>query len=269
MARRERKPPAPPPSAPLWVLTYSDLVSLLLGFFVLMLAWSQTDSKKASEAINSIRGALGISASQMSAITVAPPRLLTTPPSRRIERLARELQGRLQVRGQDQNVKIEFDAKGAAKITMPSQVLFDTAQAELKAEAAPILGDVAQLLSGLRGVAIEVRGFTDNRPLVNTTVFKDNYDLGYARAKSVTMYLNQSGNISLEQFEIIAQGPSHPAATNDTEEGRAANRRVEIYVRDETAKDDTMKTLTERVNAQAPAPAGTETPAATTPAPAQ
>jgi hypothetical protein len=83
------------------------------------------------------------------------------------------------------------------------------------------------------------------------------------------MYLNTAGNISLEQFEVIAQGPSRPAATNDTEEGRAANRRVEIYVRDETAKDDTRKALTERVSAPTPPAVGLEAPSVTPPPPAQ
>ncbi|MBI5095117.1 MAG: flagellar motor protein MotB [Candidatus Hydrogenedentes bacterium] len=267
MARREKKPQAPPPGAPLWVLTYSDLVTLLMGFFVLMLAYSQTDAKKASEAINSIRGALGLSAGQLSAAAVVPARLLSTPPTRRIERIARELQGRLQVRGQEKDVKIEFDARGAAKITMPSQVLFDTAQAELKPEAAPILTDIAQLLSGVHGLAIEVRGYTDSRPLINTTVYKDNYDLSYARAKTVTMHLNATGSVSLDEFEVIAQGPSHPAATNDTEDGRQANRRVELYVRDENARDDTMKALTERVNTAEP-PALAPGAPTVTPAPA-
>lgn len=257
MARQRQKSPTPPPGAPLWVLTYSDLMSLLLAFFVLMVALSKTDVSKARAALNSIRGALGMSVAQLSALEANVPEVfpsVSAPP--RIARLARELQRRLQVRGEDQTIKLRFDAKGGLMIPLPSKMLFDTARAQLKPAAYPVLTDLGQLLSGLRGIAIEVRGFTDSRPLINTTVYKDNYDLSYARAKRVTMFLNTTAGIPLDEFEIIAQGPTHPVATNDTPEGQQANRRVEIYVRDVTAKDDTMKALTSGAAALAPSVGG-------------
>jgi chemotaxis protein MotB len=76
-----------------------------------------------------------------------------------------------------------------------------------------------------------MRGHTDSRPLADTSVFRDNYELSFARAMTVTRYISDNGHIPLEQFEVISCGPGQPVATNDTPDGQAANRRVEIYVR--------------------------------------
>jgi chemotaxis protein MotB len=151
--------------------------------------------------------------------------------------MARELRRRLQVAGREQDVRVEYDEEGGLKINLPSRILFDTARAELKSEAEPVLNDVAEILAEIPEALIEVRGHTDSRPLINTRLYRDNHDLSYARAKSVGTYLNRLGGLPLEQFEIVALGPSQPIATNDTEAGMQENRRVELHIRGEFEAD--------------------------------
>lgn len=233
MARAGKKKGAPEPAgAPGWMVTYGDMMSLLLTFFVLLLSFSSISEKKFEEALASLQGALGVMPRNLSLVQVNPiPERRRAP--RSIERLARELRRRLLVAGREHEVEVTYDEEGGLKISLPSRILFDTARAELKPGALPVLDDLGELLADVPEASIEVRGHTDSRPLINTTRYRDNYDLSYDRAKSVGTYLNRSGEIPLDQFEIVALGPSQPVAPNDTEEGMQANRRVELFVRGE------------------------------------
>lgn len=248
MAKREKKKSDEPPGAPGWVVTYGDMMTLLLTFFILLISFSTISEKKFSQAAASMKGALGVMPKNLSAVQILPSAQAARPAPKSIQRLARKLKERLQVTGKDQDIRLEYDKQGGLKIDLPSRVLFDLGRAELRAEALPVLNDLAQLLREAEGVFIEVRGHTDTLLLKDTSIYRDNYDLSYARAKSVMLHLNAIGGIPEQAFEVIACGPSQPAATNDTEEGRQANRRVELYVRGEPS-EEVLDILREKVEA--------------------
>jgi chemotaxis protein MotB len=214
---------------PGWVVTYGDMMSLLLTFFVLLLSFSTISEKDFQEAMASVRFALGPFARMNSVLSTSPriPRRAKTE----TEQAARRLRRMLQVRGIERQMKIEYDARGGLKISLPSAILFDSGNAVLRPESYPLLQNIAEVLAQLPDTFIEVRGHTDARPLAEGGSFRDNYELSYFRADSVARQLTAPGGVPLEQFEIIACGPSQPKATNATEEGRIANRRVEIFVR--------------------------------------
>jgi len=232
MAQGKKKGQDEPPGAPAWMVTYGDLMSLLLTFFVLLLSFSSVNQEAFNEALQSLRGALGVLRMHESPVMPyrADKKVPRTP--RAIERLARELMRRMQILGMDEQIDVEFDnEEGGLKISLPSRVLFDTAKADLKPEAYDVLGDVADVLGEIPEAFIEVRGHTDSRPLRSSPRFADNWDLSYHRAKAVTFHLQTLGAAPQSQFEAIACGPSQPIASNDTEEGMQANRRVELFVR--------------------------------------
>ena len=81
------------------------------------------------------------------------------------------------------------------------------------------------------GTLLDVRGYTDNVPLGDTSVYRDNHDLSVARADSVARFVSDSSNIPFGKFEITGTGSGQPIAPNNTAAGRQANRRVEIHVR--------------------------------------
>lgn len=240
----------PPPGAPAWLATFADLMSLLLTFFVLLLSFSTISEEKFSQALMSLEG--GFRPFPKNSGFIAP---VPRPPKHENEQsvqAARKLRRRLQVRGLERQVKIEFDALGGLKINLPASLLFQAGEATLRPDALPIIQDIAAVLAELPECFIEVQGHTDSRPLANALRFRDNYDLSYERAHSVTEQMVVTGGLSVNQFEIQALGSGQPIATNETEEGRAANRRVEIYVRGLLDKNKLNRLLQGLENGQTP-----------------
>jgi len=256
--------------APLWMVTFGDLMSLLLTFFVLLLSFSTINEEEFREAMSSLRGALGVMPHYVTAIQVVPTQRPGRPIRRSIERLARRLRRQLQVTGRQQDVKLEYE-QGGLKISLPNAILFDKGKALLRPEAGPILGDIASLLADVPNARIDVRGHTDNDPLKDTSLYRDNYDLSFARAKRVMQYVcgiddldnwSQRGRIPRSQFEVTGCGPAHPVATNDTPEGQQANRRVEIWVRGDLTQTDVNRLREEIQPGRPPAPAAANPPEA-------
>ncbi len=217
------------PGAPGWIVTFSDMMSLLLTFFILLLSFSTVSEDAFNQAMMSLQGAFGV-LPKLSGVVSPVPR-----PSRdksdAQSSAATRLRRRLQVEGLEKQVKVEYDAMGGIKISLPNSVLFDAGSASLRPDGYPVLRAIGEVLSELPDTFIEVRGHTDTLPLTATTRFRDNFDLSYFRAHAVSERLVVDGKVPIEQFEIVSCGPSQPLATNDTEEGRTANRRVELYVR--------------------------------------
>jgi len=264
---RERKKKAAEggEGAPQWVVTYGDMMSLLLTFFILLVSFSTINEEEFNEALESFRGAVGILPYYETLIAPRVPMRKPAKSSRRMEQIAREMQRRMQVLGLEQEIQIEEDyEQGGLKISLPSHVLFDTAKADLRLEAYEVLSNVAEVLREIPSAAIEVQGHTDIRPLRPGAQFADNWDLSYFRAKSVMFYLRHVGGLDHFLIEAVACGPAQPIATNETEEGMQANRRVELFVRgdfpEETREDiqERIRTLVPGVSEPTPAPEGAE-----------
>ncbi|WP_233828645.1 OmpA family protein [Paraburkholderia sp. ZP32-5] len=114
---------------------------------------------------------------------------------------------------------------GSLKLNIPSSVTFDTSSYAIKPSFAPVLDQLAQTLQQNPEVVASVVGHTDS-----TGSLQYNQTLSVNRAESVTGYLGQRG-IAPQRLSATGMGPSQPIADNNTEAGRAANRRVEIYLR--------------------------------------
>lgn len=230
------------PGAPAWTVTFADMMGLLLSFFILIVSFSSIEKNKITAAMQSVQGALGVmprnqTVRQLSQSTAQMPQRVP----RSIERVAREFRARLQVLGVEDGVSIKYSGDGGLEISLPNQVLFDFGKADLKPQAYEILNQLASSLSGIPGVFAEIRGHTDNVPVGGASPFADNYDLSYHRAKNVMRQMTAPGGLQQSACEVIACGPSQPIASNDTEEGRAANRRVQIRVKGDFSKEATVQ----------------------------
>jgi len=228
MAEKKKCPPCEE-GAPAWIVTFSDLMSLLLTFFVLLLSFSTISEEDFNDAMVALQASFGIFQGQTS-----PLQLQYQPPKKKTAealKAARRLRQKLMIEGKERQAKIEYDAVGGLKLNLPGSVLYELGEAELRPEAYPLLQEVAATLRELPDAFIEVRGHTDASPITESTRFRDNYELSYYRADAVARFLYTSGGIPSDQFEITALGANQPKATNDTPEGREANRRVELYVR--------------------------------------
>ena len=111
-------------------------------------------------------------------------------------------------------------------VSLPEAVLFSSGQAKLKPEGAKVLADVGPILASLKGRSFQVGGHTDNVP-INTRRFPSNWELSGARAIDVTKLLVEYG-VPADRISAAAYAATQPIASNDTPEGRALNRRIDI-----------------------------------------
>lgn len=129
------------------------------------------------------------------------------------------------------NIKIQ-QVRDKLTINMLEQVLFDSGQARIKPAGLKVLKQVSDILKTVNDKQIRIEGHTDNVPIgAKLQVrFPTNWELATARATSVVRYLIDEGGVAPAKLSAIGFADTHPIANNDTEQGRAANRRIEIVL---------------------------------------
>jgi chemotaxis protein MotB len=123
------------------------------------------------------------------------------------------------------------ELKGKLTVNMVDSILFDSGKAEVKKGGLEILGKVISILKDVKDKAIRIEGHTDNVQISRTLAkrYPTNWELSAARAINVARYLQDEG-IDPGQLSAVAYGEGKPVATNDTAEGKAKNRRIEIIL---------------------------------------
>jgi chemotaxis protein MotB len=183
-----------------WLLSYADLLTLLLAFFVVMYSVSVVNENKLAELSSSLADSFN------QPVQARPAELIDA----------------LQM-----DVAIEAQANGGMTIMLPGELLFDTGATELKATAKTALDRLLPLLKSASG-RIAVEGHTDNVPMNNASL-PSNWELSASRAGAAVRYLEQSG-IARTQLSAAGFADTQPIASNDTVEGQASNRRVVFKV---------------------------------------
>jgi chemotaxis protein MotB len=131
-------------------------------------------------------------------------------------------------------VRLDYGERGII-IHLTNKVLFDSGSAEIKLSGRPILDKIADLVKSLPN-KVRVEGHTDNIP-IRGGMYPSNWELSVARATSVLHYLEKRHNIPSARLSAAGYGPYRPIASNDTEEGRAINRRVDVVILREEARE--------------------------------
>ncbi|WP_129127070.1 OmpA/MotB family protein [Geomonas oryzae] len=123
------------------------------------------------------------------------------------------------------------ELKGKLTVNMVDSVLFDSGKAEVKPEGLVVLQKVVDILKNVKDKAVRIEGHTDNVQIVGQLAkrYPTNWELSAARALNVTRYLQQQG-LDPALLAAVAYGEYKPVAPNDTDEGRAKNRRIEIVL---------------------------------------
>ncbi len=213
--------------APLWMVTYSDMVTLLLTFFVLLLSMAQLDKMKFKEVMGSLKGAFGVLSSQTET-SVDQPRVVEFLPimddytSRVYKRLIVQLQ-RLKL---DRDITLVKD-RGAVVLRVKESVLFGPGSTALKPEAHAVLDKIAGLVRPLP-LSLRIEGHSDDSPTGRADV--SNWDLSVGRSMSVLKFFNANNLMPLERMSAVGYGAQRPLVPNDTAENRAQNRRVEFVL---------------------------------------
>jgi chemotaxis protein MotB len=130
-----------------------------------------------------------------------------------------------------QEVKIE-EIEGKLKVTFVDKILFDTGSAEINPRGKEVLSTIAGSLKENENQDIVVEGHTDNVPIgmVLKDRFPTNWELSTARATAVVRFLQDNGGLNPERLTACGYSYYRPVASNDTEEGRSQNRRIEIIL---------------------------------------
>ena len=229
MAKKKEEPKGPK-GVPAYMLTYGDMMTLLVCFFVLLISMSTMEVEKIKQAAASLKGALSALPFQER---VMPSPIEQTNPSLKGEKRGRRSRAiaklRRLIREQklEDVIKVQEQTQGI-HITIGDPALFDTGKAYIKPSILPILNQIVEVVAS-GGEIIRVEGHTDNVPIHNTE-FEDNWELSIARALSVIRHIRQGQQFDPKRLRPVGCGEFHPVASNDTEEGKALNRRVEIYI---------------------------------------
>lgn len=213
------------PTAPFWMTTFSDMVTLLLTFFVMIVAMSEVEVKKFEEALSYFTGR---SALLMQEAVVPPAQRQPVTHFQTIEQSQRyeALLDYLKKNGLEDKVEVDLVERGL-HVTITDSVMFASGRAELIEPSRTVLRMVAGVLEG-HAASVVVEGHTDDRP-IHTEQFPSNWELSSARAASVVrFFLQQDNALAPTAYLTVGHGEYHPIDTNRTPEGRARNRRVEI-----------------------------------------
>lgn len=244
--------------APTWMVTFADLMALLLTLFVLMLSFSEMDLQRYESLAGSLREAFGVAKRDKLAgvieidgslrrnaardVDMSRTENPTTDPvpipelseevlKQAKEARIRELEEELRKLIEDKmgTTRIELEREGdRVVIRFPSQLAFPSANAEVTPEFDRILGDFAEVLRQSPGEVV-VSGHTDNVPIFSSE-FRSNWDLSAARASSVIKSLLAKDAVQPGRVKVEGYADTRPIAPNDTPEGRAENRRVELSI---------------------------------------
>ncbi len=122
--------------------------------------------------------------------------------------------------------------KDKLSLTMVEKILFDSGSASIKKDGQKVLSRIGEILAKVEDKQITIQGHTDNVPISSKLRdrFPSNWELSAARATTVVRYLNEKANIDPRLLIASGVGEFRPVASNDTAEGRAKNRRIEIVL---------------------------------------
>jgi len=251
-----------------WLTTYSDLMTLLLAFFVLLFTMSEIDATKFRELLQGLAAPFGNTGQQADILdggeTISTDEMLEETPAMEIieeinrededddededededaepdegetidefEELRQQIQEALDAADIAHHAEMEVDPRGLVISIGTDEVLFETGSAEISSLGEEIIATIAPPLVDI-GNEVHVEGHTDTQPIHRPDY--DNWNLSSDRALAVLRELKDEHELAPPRLAAIGFGEHRPADTNETAEGRQRNRRVEILVVSEEA----------------------------------
>ena len=224
-----------------WLVSYADFVTLLFGFFVVLYAFARADQKKQVQVVQAIDSAfksMGVfsdSSQAAGAQDAAQPahaamgEEVLTPMQVKydLNRIQHDLSLTLAKQIASHTVSLEMGRDGLV-ISLREAGFFDSGSAAPKAAALPTLRQIAERLSATP-YDLRIEGHTDNVPIHNAE-FDSNWELSAARATRIARLFLEMKAILPDRISAAGYAEFHPVASNDTAEGRAENRRVDLVV---------------------------------------
>lgn len=232
--QKKEKPRYRPTGAPAWMVTYSDLVTLLLTFFVLLLSMASLDPVRFTEASSSLKDAFGI-ARDPAHVDFAIP-VLPSPPISDFSPIKQQTTEKVydKIKSQIDSLRLNSSV-GVLKrddesivLRINDSVLFEPGQAKIAPQSYPVLRSVGDIIQPLP-MDLRIEGHTDDRSLTNSQLSK--WDLSVERSVSVLRFFTRSELLPLDRMSVIGYGKQRPVKPNNNETSRASNRRVDFVLR--------------------------------------
>ncbi|MFI5305159.1 MAG: flagellar motor protein MotB [Nitrospiria bacterium] len=199
-----------------WLITLSDVLSLLLVFFVMFMVTAKSSAKSESAQI---------------APNNQPTNNETEPATVSAnEKILNDVNSEIKNLDLENEVSVHTINKEII-ITLKEKVTFMPGEAEVLKQSEPILDRIAQVIQNNPSFLVEIEGHTDNVP-IKTTLYPSNWELSVARSVGVLKYFINHHDIPSSRFSIKGNADQKPIASNDTIENRAQNRRVEIRLKE-------------------------------------
>lgn len=252
----------PPKGSPAWMTTFSDLMNLLLTFFVLLFSMSSVDAGQFQMVVASLQSSfsilpnggktigdgdmVGSGINQLEFFDVYYKEMANSQSEEEMEEenelkeeykqnaleesenMAENIEDLASQYGIQDEVEVEFNAE-YVMLNLNGTFLFDSGKADLKTEARPLIEKIGRILQSYDRHIIEVEGHTDNVPM-SSGKYKDNNVLSMFRALTVADYIREVTTLNPAYIKSSGRGEYVPIADNGTPEGRARNRRVEIKI---------------------------------------
>jgi chemotaxis protein MotB len=235
-----------------WLVSYADFITLLFAFFVVMYAVSRVDNSRLVQVANALKFALhfegtgGVDALPLFSgppseggcpVNVGDAKARSQEQQQAIQTLRRKLERKLArfLREQPGQPTVAIVAEGEhLVIRLSAGAFFDAAGVALKPDALPVLDAIGEELAILRQT-VRIEGHTDDRPLGSGNRYRNNWELSAARAVTVADYLQEAHRFPPALLSVSGYGSVRPIASNTTQDGRDANRRIEFVLNSDPA----------------------------------
>jgi chemotaxis protein MotB len=235
--RRKRKQRPVEEGAPAWMVTYGDMTTLLLTFFILMFTTAEVDGAElrmilaAFQGLGSLRGGNTLQVGKLAELGHTIMKLPSREAGKSLDKARQTAISQFQPELRTKKVRVKEDERGLV-ISLAADAFFAPASAEINfEEARPVLQKVAALMrtEALSGRRFRIEGHTDSNPTDPEGAYFTNWELSAARAVNVLHALVDYG-VEESQCQVAGFADTVPLASNDSAEGRAYNRRVDIVL---------------------------------------
>ena len=228
--------------APEWMVTFGDLMSLLLTFFILLLSFSNMDVVKYRQMLGSMKDAFGVQKADATALEKPTGSLFSDvgglpgqdPNELKIKKIMQELKKLVKEERLEHMVNIERKERGVL-MRIKGELMFRSGDAHVRYTFQKTLRKISKAIEKVDNQII-VEGHTDDLP-IRTGRFPSNWELSSARAGAVVRYLSQNPKIDAKRFTAVGYADTKPIVPNTNAINRSKNRRVELLFVDNKSKE--------------------------------
>jgi len=221
-----------------WEIVYTGFVLILLCFFIMLSSFATMEEAKVMQFVRSFAKAVSIFPGGLKfepGQAVLPESADVVKFKDELAKVSEDLEILIQQTELEDQISLSFSREGLV-MQLSEQALFDSGMANLSPEAVPLLQKIGEIIK-TTAYDVRIEGHTDNVP-IHTQKYPSNWELSTARAVSVLRYFVETHKVSPLRLSAEGFGEHQPLDSNDTAEGRARNRRVEIiFINKDSGKE--------------------------------